>query len=113
MKLLTAQQIREADAFTIKNEPIASGDLMERAAKICVDHITKNFIGHHHFSIVCGLGNNGGDGLAIARMLYERGNSIDVFIVRYADKCSPDFLENEKRLNDLHNIKIHEIKNSG
>ena len=111
MKLLTTAQLREADAFTIANEPIASIDLMERAARACTDWIIRNFSTNHRFVVFSGTGNNGGDGLAIARMLSERGNKVEVFIVRYSDKASADFLENEKRLKDHAGTTIHEIKN--
>jgi len=62
MKILNALQIRQADAFTIKNEPVASIDLMERAATKCYDWITKIIDKTAKIKVVCGLGNNGGDG---------------------------------------------------
>ncbi|HEY6162996.1 MAG TPA: NAD(P)H-hydrate dehydratase [Bacteroidia bacterium] len=110
MKLLTTAQLREADAYTIANEPVDSIDLMERAASACAGWIARNFSGHHRFAIFCGTGNNGGDGLAIARMLDEKGNRVEVFIVRYSDKASAGFLENEKRLKDHRDIIVHEVQ---
>jgi hydroxyethylthiazole kinase-like uncharacterized protein yjeF len=99
LPLLTAQHIREADAYTIANEPISSIDLMERAAAA----FATGFI--HHFpdknkaiTIYCGTGNNGGDGLAIAHLLHERQYNVSVKIARYADKESVDFATNLKRL---------------
>src|SRR5438309_1822713 len=97
MKILTAQQIREADAYTIEHDKIKSIDLMERAAKACVEWITKHFDKSHSFRIFCGMGNNGGDGLAIARMLHEKGYEVYVYAVRHSDKCSKDFEINEQR----------------
>lgn len=98
MKILSAEQQKEADAYTIANEPISSVNLMERAATACTRWITTKFDNSFHFNIICGLGNNGGDGLAIARLLAEKNYKVDVFILRYSDKYSEDFLENEKRL---------------
>ena len=72
MKILSAEQIREADKFTIENEPIPSIDLMERAA----DTIYWELMGPLAFTnqavkIFCGIGNNGGDGIVIARKLFR------------------------------------------
>ena len=61
MKILNAPQIKEADEFTIKNEPIASIDLMERAANACTRYLLKHFTDESEFIIFCGKGNNGGN----------------------------------------------------
>lgn len=98
MKILAALQMREADSFTIKNEPIASIDLMERAANSCVKWISDNCDKRKMFFIFCGLGNNGGDGLAIGRLLLEKNYSVRIYIYRYGNKCSADFKKNETRL---------------
>ncbi|MBD0288965.1 MAG: NAD(P)H-hydrate epimerase, partial [Flavisolibacter sp.] len=81
MKILSASQIREWDQYTIRNEPIASIDLMERAAKACVTWLRNQLFFQHPFKIFCGKGNNGGDGLAIARLLYKEGVRPEVFIL--------------------------------
>ena len=101
MKILTSEQIREADAYTIAHEPVSSIDLMERAASACVAWITERFDASFKFNVFCGTGNNGGDGLAIARQLYNRGYDIEIFIVRFSDHCSKDFLVNEVKLKNL------------
>lgn len=98
MKILTTEQIREADAYTIKHEPVASVDLMERAAVACMQWITSAYREPIKMHVFCGLGNNGGDGLAIARLLAEKKYKIIVYIVRCSDKCSGDFKTNEQRL---------------
>ncbi len=72
MQILSRDQIRFADEYTIQNEPIASIDLMERAARACTMKIVKNLTDDEPVLVFCGMGNNGGDGLAIARMLIER-----------------------------------------
>jgi len=112
MKILSAEQIREVDAYTIKNEPIKSTDLMERAATQCFKWLTKHFKKDVNFKIFCGLGNNGGDGLVIARLLAEKGYKVEVFIVRYSKNCSEDFSINEKRLLSVKNITVHNLTES-
>ncbi len=122
MKILSAEEIRKADSYTIEHEPVKSIDLMERAAKVCVDWLTSplNPLSHGRgekgagvvrgeVAVFCGLGNNGGDGLAIARLLAARKFKVEVFIIRHSDKCSADFLINEKRLKKIKAVKLHNI----
>jgi ADP-dependent NAD(P)H-hydrate dehydratase / NAD(P)H-hydrate epimerase len=109
MKILTAQQIREADAYTIKHEPIASIDLMERSAKQFARAGVIDY--QKRLKVFCGLGNNAGDGLALARLLKRNDRRVDVYIVRYSDKCSEDFLVNENRLKKASPTRLHDIKN--
>ncbi len=101
MKILSAAQIRELDAYTILNEPVSSVDLMERAAKAFVQWLLCKFDEEHEYTIFCGKGNNGGDGLAIARMLIGRGNSVKVFIAEHRESGTPDFEINLQRLEGL------------
>ncbi|MDB5109335.1 MAG: bifunctional ADP-dependent NAD(P)H-hydrate dehydratase/NAD(P)H-hydrate epimerase [Mucilaginibacter sp.] len=100
LPLLTAQQIREADAFTIAHEPISSVDLMERAAKAFTGCFIKYFPDKkQQITIYCGTGNNGGDGLAIAQLLhYLDYKALTVRIARFSDKASDDFNVNLKIL---------------
>jgi NAD(P)H-hydrate epimerase len=100
LPLLTSPQIREADAYTIANEPIASIDLMERAAKAFVGWFVNHFADKKQdISVYCGTGNNGGDGLAIARILHEHQyKCVKVKVARFSDKASADFSTNLKRL---------------
>ena len=110
MKILNAEQIRAADAYTIAHEPIKSIDLMERAANACTDWIIEYFLKETHFVIVCGMGNNGGDGLAIARQLSSKEYNVEVYIIPFFSKASEDFSINKKRLEEIKNVKITEIK---
>lgn len=109
MKILSAAQVREADAYTIQYEPILSIDLMERAATACVDWLLRHLDYGQPMYIFCGLGNNGGDGLAIARMLSLCGVSITVCIVRFGGNSSTDFQINLARLQEYPQIHILEI----
>ena len=101
MKILTAEQIREWDAFTIKNEPIASIDLMERASKAFTDIFIQKFTSQNKIVVVCGTGNNGGDGLAIARMLFGQKYNVEVFVINSGGQTSQDFATNKDRLKGL------------
>ena len=99
-KVLTAQQIREIDQATIKEEPIGSLDLMEGAA----DAFTYAFVEQMGFerpvAVFCGPGNNGGDGLAISRMLLRMGLQVRTCLVRLGDNLSPDCEANLQRLRE-------------
>ncbi len=98
MKILNADQIRALDQSTIQNEPIAPINLMERAALAFVDWFVDRYPDTTPTKIFCGLGNNGGDGMAIARLLLEREYPVDVHVVRYAPRESDDFMHNHRRL---------------
>jgi ADP-dependent NAD(P)H-hydrate dehydratase / NAD(P)H-hydrate epimerase len=112
MKLLTTQQIKDWDSYTINSEPIKSIDLMERAATAFVEKLNQvlpfgeNLRGA---KIFCGLGNNGGDGLAIARLLAEQNIHVEVFIIEYSKNKSADFKLNEKKLINQKKVLITSI----
>lgn len=101
MKIFSATQIKNRDAFTIEHEPIASVDLMERAAKACVSWIINKFQHATSFKIFCGKGNNGGDGLAIARLLSGNNFSVSVYIVESSSTGSQDFNINLQWLKEI------------
>jgi ADP-dependent NAD(P)H-hydrate dehydratase / NAD(P)H-hydrate epimerase len=98
MKILSAAQTREADLYTIQNEPVSSVNLMERASRLCTEWLLKKFDEQHAFIIVCGNGNNGGDGLCIARQLADAGRNTEVKLIRPAKEDSADFKHNLARL---------------
>ncbi len=100
MKLLSAQQIKRADGFTIASEKIQSVDLMERAAVAATDWIKLNFAKQQTFYVFCGHGNNGGDGIAIGRLLIESGYSVKSFVVNHSN-YSNDCTLNKTRLMQL------------
>ena len=110
MKILSAGQIRLWDQFTIENEPISSINLMERAAGKCVEWILSNYPDAISFSIFCGKGNNGGDGLAIARMLLQQNYRVSIYILEFGHLGTDDFQTNLARLHLLPNAAIYFIQ---
>ncbi|SEO89081.1 NAD(P)H-hydrate epimerase [Mucilaginibacter gossypiicola] len=100
LPLLIAEQIREGDAYTIANEPISSVDLMERASRAFVGWFANHFPDRNQgITFYCGTGNNGGDGLAIARLLCEHHyNKLNVVVARFSGKVSDDFNTNLQRI---------------
>jgi ADP-dependent NAD(P)H-hydrate dehydratase / NAD(P)H-hydrate epimerase len=100
VKIFSAEQTKSWDAFTVKNEPITSVDLMERAAKACVDWIIRKVQPATSFKIFCGKGNNGGDGLAIARFLLERHFPVLIYVVETNSAGSDDFNKNLQQLKE-------------
>lgn len=111
MKIFSAAQIKKWDAFTIENEPIASVDLMERAATACYHWLFTNKFTENHFSIFCGNGNNAGDGLAIARLLIQNNCSVSVYILEFEKMGSEDFQLNLEKLHQL-STDIHFIQSA-
>ena len=111
MKILTAEQIRALDKYTIEHEPVSSYDLMERAASLCY-----NFLPYDDFLLartvyICGKGNNGGDGLAMARMHRqdEDGMAMAV-IIEHTKEGSPDFARNLYLLEDEGKVKVVHVR---
>ncbi len=100
MKLFTAEQIRTWDAYTMQHEPILSLDLMERASHAFVEWYVARKWEKYPVYIFCGIGNNGGDGLAIARMLHRRGFTVQVWVVAFSVNTSADFAANRHRLQE-------------
>lgn len=96
MKILDSEQVKKLDEYTIKNEPILSISLMERASNTCSQWIMDHFASNVSVSVFAGPGNNGGDGLAIARILAENGYNVKVYIC--GNKLSSDSLINYERL---------------
>ena len=100
LSLLTAPQIRQADAYTLAHGPLSSIDLMERASTAFVDWFVNQFPDRKQkISVYCGTGNNGGDGLAIARLLAQlQYDSVKVKVARFFETESDGFTANFKRL---------------
>jgi hydroxyethylthiazole kinase-like uncharacterized protein yjeF len=101
-KILNAQQLYQADKITIENNHKTSLELMEHASKLCFNWINNRLQGNPiKIHIICGTGNNGGDGLVIARMLLKHGYNIQTYIINCGNTRSEDFLINYERLKEL------------
>ena len=110
MKIFSVDKIREADTSTINNEPISSIDLMERASTQLFNWIKEHVTTEKKINIFCGLGNNGGDGLALGKMLANSNYQVIINIIRYSEKTSDDFQINYNRLTGISGITIVDIK---
>ena len=77
MKIFTSAQIHELDRYTIEHEPIKSVDLMERAAKAITRAVAEEWTTHTPVVVFAGPGNNGGDALAVARLLTNEGYKVN------------------------------------
>jgi len=109
MKILGPAQIREVDTRTIQQEPVSSIDLMERAARACHRRLLKLLEPQQNVLVFCGKGNNGGDGLAITRLLCDSGFSCKAVLVHYTEHFSNDAAENYRRLKDKYPASLLEL----
>ena len=105
MKILSATQLKAIDAYTIEHEPITSINLMERASRAVADKICSRWDVNTPVKIFAGPGNNGGDALAIARMLGEANYKVYVYLFNTSDDLSPDCQVNKQRLIDFQDVK--------
>jgi len=105
MKIFTSNQIRELDKYTIENEPITSLDLMERASRTLTRAITCLWSATTPVVVFAGPGNNGGDALAVARMLAEQDYLVSVYLFNISDSLSVDCAANKRRLQDCRRVK--------
>ena len=105
MKIFTSAQIHELDKYTIENEPVSSLDLMERASKTLTRAIMERWSATVPVVVFAGPGNNGGDALAVARMLAEENYQVQVYLFNISGHLSPDCMANKKRLQDCKRIK--------
>ncbi len=104
MKILSAQQLATADQATILKQETSSYDLMERAASLVFQRIHEQLKGTTvAINIFCGIGNNGGDGLVIARKLIEHGYHVNVYVTNCSKKRSPNFLKSYQLLKTVAN----------
>ena len=110
MKIFRSDQIRQIDEYSIKEEPIASIDLMERASGQIFKWYHSHFERSRRIAIFIGPGNNGGDGLAVARMLKSNRYDVDVFYISFTEKTSDDWRTNLTHLKTETGLKIINIK---
>lgn len=109
MKILTSSQLKELDKYTIVHEPIASIDLMERAAIALTNAIIRRWDKSFKMVVFAGPGNNGGDALAVARMLSQRGYHVEVFLFNTKGQLSAECQTNLDRLKTCGSIYFTEI----
>jgi len=105
MKIFTSAQIKELDKYTIEHEPVKSIDLMERASKALTRAIADRWNNTVPVVVFAGPGNNGGDALAVARMLGDLGYQVSVYLFNISGHLSEDCAINKKRLVDSHRAK--------
>ena len=109
MKIFTGAQIHELDKYTIEHEPVKSVDLMERAAKALTGAITSKWHNTTPIIIFAGPGNNGGDALAVGRMLIDQGYDVRAYLFNVSGSLSPDCSINKKRLQDKKSRALIEV----
>ena len=101
MKIFSRDQIYNADRLTIERQGLEAGELMERAADSSYNYIHSRLQGSPTpIVVLAGTGNNGGDGLALARHLIEHGYHVEVYMVQVRKERSPEFLQNLERLRE-------------
>lgn len=105
MKIFTGKQIHEWDKYTMEHEPIRPIDLMERAAVALTDAITSRWDKSMAFVVFAGPGNNGGDALAVARLLTSKGYSVETFLFNTSGRLSDECQRNMKRLQETKHLK--------
>ncbi len=108
-KIFPVKKVAEIDAYTIANEPIASIDLMERATKELFFAIERLYPKQSNYKLFIGCGNNGGDGLALARMLANSNHDVSVYLVKISSKLSGDAQINLERLQQMDTVNIFAI----
>ncbi|WP_443760198.1 NAD(P)H-hydrate dehydratase [Bacteroides clarus] len=109
MKIFPTIQLKELDAYTIENEPVSSIDLMERASRALARAMSERWSAETPFTVFAGPGNNGGDALAVSRLLAERGCRVEVYLFNTKGTLSPDCETNKERLAGVAGIDFHEI----
>ncbi len=110
MKILSSQEIRELDMATCHAQGISTIDLMERAASAVSVEIISRFLPSRRIVIMAGPGNNGGDALAVARLLYEQGyKNLDVYLFNVGGKLSHDCNEERNKLLTIDGLNFTEV----
>ena len=110
MKILSSHEMRALDEYNIKSRGMASIDLMENASKAVAGELVALLPSFEIKVVVfAGPGNNGGDGLAIARIVADKGYMVEVFLFNTKNNLSDDCLSNKERLKECKNVSLHEI----
>lgn len=102
MKIFSKEQIYLGDQLTAQKQNISSTDLMERAGTQIFNWMHFRLQGAQvPIYVFCGIGNNGGDGLVLARHLITHGYNVHTYIINYSDKRTKDFLVNYDRIKNV------------
>ena len=109
MKIISSQQLKELDKYTIIHEPISSIDLMERAAHALTEAIIRRWDKSFKIIVFAGPGNNGGDALAVARMLSQKNYHVEVYLFNTQGKLSEECSTNLNRLKTCGSIYFTEV----
>ncbi len=110
MKIFATKDIRDIDAATVEQEGISSYDLMERASCALTKEIERRWTDKEtRFVVFAGSGNNGGDALAVARMLLDNGRRVEAYLFNIGGSLSPDCEMNRDLLVELHPDKLTEV----
>jgi len=112
MKIFKSPQIREIDKTTIEQEPVLSINLMERAAWQLYDFIEEKFSKDTPVTLFAGPGNNGGDAVALARLLADNNYDATLWLLKIGKNRSSDCQANIKRLEGYSNIQTHELSDN-
>lgn len=110
MKIFSSKNIKELDKATCEAQNIDSLTLMERAANAVANEVAARFLPSRRIVAIAGPGNNGGDALAVCRLLAEQGfSNIEVFLFNVKGKLSDDCAEQKRRIAESKDIKFTEI----
>lgn len=110
MKIFATRDIRDIDAATVEQEGISSYDLMERASRALTKEIEGRWTNKDtHFVVFAGSGNNGGDALAVARMLLDDGRRVEAYLFNIGDSLSPDCEMNRDLLQESYPDRLTEV----
>lgn len=109
IKIFPTNEVKQLDAYTIENEPIASIDLMERASQALAEAISARWTTLTPFVVFAGPGNNGGDALAVARLMANEGYNMQVYLFNTKGYLSADCEVNKERLMQMDKVDFHEI----
>ena len=107
--ILTAAEMRDVERRAIESGAVTGLELMERAGRGVVEAILAEWLGIEEGAkravVLCGPGNNGGDGFVVARLLKERGWDVEAFLYGDAEKLPSDARANYERWRDLGNVE--------
>ena len=97
MKIVTAAEMREIDRVTSERFGVPSLTLMENAGTAVADFVLSRYPQAERIAVVCGKGNNGGDGFVAARKLHEAGKQVSVLLLADPAELKGDAAEMLKR----------------